>query len=121
MQVSPIENKTFGAVVTGVKLPEIDEMDFAQIKSEFLKYGFLVFPGQNLSIDENIQFGQWFGDLEFGGLPMANQDKEKDGSYGKIFDLDSQRMRTNVGNEAWHTDSTYWPISSKCALSLIHI
>ena len=116
MQVSPIENKTFGAVVTGVKLPEIDETDFAQIKKEFLKYGFLVFPGQHLTVDENIRFGQWFGDLEFGGIPMANQDKQKDGTYGKIFDLDSQRMRTNVGNEAWHTDSTYWPISSKCAM-----
>ena len=38
MQVSPIEDKTFGAVITGVKLPVIDEADFAQIKSEFLKY-----------------------------------------------------------------------------------
>ena len=47
---------------------------------------------------------------------MANQDKEKDGSYGKIFDLDSQRMRTNVGNEAWHTDSTYKPIASRVAM-----
>ena len=116
MQVSPIENKTFGAVITGVKLAEICETDFAQIKEEFLKYGFLVFPGQHLTVDENIRFGQWFGDLEFGGIPMANQDKQKDGTYGKIFDLDSQRMRTNVGNEAWHTDSTYWPISSKCAM-----
>jgi alpha-ketoglutarate-dependent taurine dioxygenase len=25
-------------------------------------------------------------------------------------------MRTNVGNEAWHTDSTYKPISSKAAM-----
>ena len=25
-------------------------------------------------------------------------------------------MRTNVGNEAWHTDSTYKPLSSKCAM-----
>ena len=116
MQVSPIENKTFGAVITGVKLPEIDETDVAQVKKEFLKYGFLVFPGQYLTVDENIRFGQWFGDLEFGGIPMANHDKQKDGTYGKIFDLDSQRMRTNVGNEAWHTDSTYWPISSKCAM-----
>ena len=116
MQVSPIENKTFGAVIKGVELPEIDETDFAQIKKEFLKYGFLVFPGQHLTVDENIRFGQWFGDLEFGGIPMANQDKQKNGTYGKIFDLDSQRMRTNVGNEAWHTDSTYWPISSKCAM-----
>ena len=25
-------------------------------------------------------------------------------------------MRTNVGNEIWHTDSTYQPVSSKCAM-----
>ena len=25
-------------------------------------------------------------------------------------------MRTNLGNEAWHTDSTYKPYSSKCAM-----
>ncbi|MEC9473634.1 MAG: TauD/TfdA family dioxygenase, partial [Actinomycetota bacterium] len=28
----------------------------------------------------------------------------------------SQLMRTNVGNETWHTDSTYKPISSKVAM-----
>ena len=39
MQVFPIENKTFGAVITGIKLTEIGETDFAQIKEKFLKYG----------------------------------------------------------------------------------
>ena len=116
MRISPIVNKTFGAKVTNVHLSDIDEKDIAQIKAAFLKFGFLVFPDQHLTVEENIRFGKWFGELEFGGIPMANQQREKDGSFGKIFDLDSQRMRTNVGNEAWHTDSTYWPISSKCAM-----
>ncbi|HAO55727.1 MAG TPA: hypothetical protein DCR03_08965, partial [Gammaproteobacteria bacterium] len=82
----------------------------------FLKFGFLVFPRQFLSDQENIAFGERFGKLEFGASPMANQAKMEDGTYGKVFDIESQRMRTNVGNEAWHTDSTYWPISSKCAM-----
>jgi len=116
IRVSPIKDKTFGAIVTEVKLANIGDDEFTQIKSAFLEYGFLVFPDQHLSVDENISFGKWFGDLEFGGIPMANQEKQQDGSYGKIYDLESQRMRTNVGNEAWHTDSTYWPISSKCAM-----
>ena len=38
------------------------------------------------------------------------------GGLGNVFDLQTQRMRTNVGNEAWHTDSTYMPVSSKCAM-----
>ena len=47
---------------------------------------------------------------------MSNQEKLAEGHYEKIFSIESQRMRTNVGNETWHTDSTYKPISSKCAM-----
>lgn len=114
--VTPIENKVFGAVVTGVKLPDLSERLFTEIHTAFLQHGFLVFPGQFLTDQENVDFGERFGTLEFGALPMANQAKNDDGTYGEIFDLHTQRMRTNVGNEAWHTDSTYWPVSSKCAM-----
>ena len=114
--ITPIENKVFGAIITNVKLAELTFAQFAQIKAAFLQFGFLVFPDQFLTDQQNITFGERFGKLEFGALPMANQQKNKDGSYGDVLDLASQRMRTNVGNEAWHTDSTYWPISSKCAM-----
>ena len=109
-------NKTFGAVITDVDLKNLTTDDFALIRQNFLKFGFLVFPRQFLSDQENIAFGERFGKLEFGASPMSNQAKMEDGTYGKVFDIESQRMRTNVGNEAWHTDSTYWPISSKCAM-----
>jgi alpha-ketoglutarate-dependent taurine dioxygenase len=114
--ITPIEDKVFGAIVTNVKLGHLDDDEFAEIHSALLEFGFLLFPGQFLSDAENVAFGERFGELEFGGLPMANQPKKEDGSYGDVFDLESQRMRTNVGNEAWHTDSTYKPISSKCAM-----
>ena len=114
--ISPVPNKTFGAVITDVDLKNLTTDDFALIKQNFLKFGFLVFPRQFLSDQENIAFGERFGKLEFGASPMSNQAKMEDGTYGKVFDIESQRMRTNVGNEAWHTDSTYWPISSKCAM-----
>ena len=86
------------------------------IQVAFLKFGFLLFPTQFLSDQENIEFGQRFGELEFGASPMSNQEKLAEGHYEKIFSIESQRMRTNVGNEAWHTDSTYKPSSSKCAM-----
>ena len=65
---------------------------------------------------QNIEFGRRFGELEFGALPLANQHRNDDGEFKQMIDVDTQRMRTNIGNEAWHTDSTYWPISSKCAM-----
>jgi alpha-ketoglutarate-dependent taurine dioxygenase len=114
--VTPVAGKGFGATVTNVRLPTLSDQQFADIHAAFLTYGFIVFPGQFLSDEENIAFGKRFGDLEFGALPIANQEKRKDGSYGRIYDVETQRMRTNIGNETWHTDSTYWPVSSKCAM-----
>jgi len=81
-----------------------------------MEHGFLLLPDQHINEEESIDFGRRFGELEFGGAPMANQKKHEDGTFGKIYDLQSQLMRTNVGNEAWHTDSTYKPIASKVAM-----
>ena len=116
MTITPVKKKPFGAVVTGVELANLNDETFTLIQAAFLKFGFLLFPTQFLSDQENIEFGQRFGELEFGASPMSNQEKLAEGHYEKIFSIESQRMRTNVGNETWHTDSTYKPISSKCAM-----
>ena len=116
LTIEPMPDKVFGAVVTGVTLADIDDTTFKTLYQAFLEYGFLLFPGQFLSEQQNIEFGKRFGELEFGALPLANQYRNDDGSFSTLVKLDSQRMRTNIGNEAWHTDSTYWPVSSKCAM-----
>ena len=116
MNIVPIDKKTFGAVVTNVELGKLTDEAFSVIEAAFLRYGFLLFPAQFLSDQENITFGERFGELEFGASPMSNQEKIAEGRYEKIYAISSQRMRTNVGNEAWHTDSTYKPISSKCSM-----
>ena len=115
-KIEPIADKVFGAVVSKISLAELDDATFAELYRVFLDYGFLVFPEQFLSEQQNIEFGQRFGELEFGALPLANQHRNDDGEFKQMIAVDTQRMRTNIGNEAWHTDSTYWPISSKCAL-----
>ena len=114
--ITPIADKVFGARVTGVNLAELTDGSFEAIHQAFLQYGFLIFPDQHLTDQQNIAFGERFGQLEFGAMPMANQERLEDGHWGDIIPMTTQRMRTNVGNEAWHTDSTYMPISSKCAM-----
>ena len=116
MHIEPIGTQDFGASVSGVVLSALTETDFAALNAAFLKFGFLVFPGQSLSEAEQISFGARFGALEFGAVPLANQVKLEGGDYSEIFPVASLRMQTNLGNEAWHTDSTYWPVSSKCAM-----
>jgi len=114
--IVPIANKAFGATATGVDLKNLSDDEFSDLHAAFLEHGFLLFPDQHLDEESSIAFGKRFGDLEFGGAPMANQKKHEDGSFGKIYDLQSQLMRTNVGNETWHTDSTYKPIASRVAM-----
>ena len=115
-RIQPIENKTFGAIVRGVALGKLSDSEFSRIHEALLTYGFLVFPEQFLSDEEQVAFGRRFGELEFGAVALSNQERHADGSLGRIYDLDNTRMRIMIGNEGWHTDSTYHPISSKCAL-----
>ena len=97
INIQPIADKVFGAIVTGVKLVDMSAAEFDDIKAAFLEFGFLVFPQQFLGEQESIAFGERFGALEFGGLPMANVLKNEDGSFGDVIPIDTQRMRTNVG------------------------
>ena len=114
--IRPIEGKVFGATVSGVDLRSLTDDSFATIHAAFLEHGFLFIPNQHLSADDSVAFGKRFGDLEFGGAPIANQPMRGDGTFGPVLALDSRMMRTNVGNETWHTDSSYKPISSKCGI-----
>ncbi|MEC7780978.1 MAG: TauD/TfdA family dioxygenase, partial [Pseudomonadota bacterium] len=84
----PISGKVFGAVAEGGDVRELDVDSFCDLYSAFLKFGFLVIPGQHLSEAENIQFAERFGKLEFGALPLANEHKQKDGSFDQIIPLD---------------------------------
>lgn len=111
MRIERISGKTAGAVVRGVDLVHLSDSQFGQLEAAFLEHGFLVIKANPLSSAQQTAFGQRFGTIEFGGAAMANQSKD-----GVIADVSSQQMRTNIGNEMWHTDSTYKPISSKVAM-----
>ena len=116
MITTPIKGKAFGATIIGITLETLTDAEFAAIHSALLEFGFLVFPGQFLSDEGNIALGSRFGELEFGALPLANQVRHRDGTLGAMAAIDSEWMKINRGNEAWHTDSTYRPISSKVAM-----
>jgi len=116
MLIAPLENKVFGAVAKDVELRSISDTDFSKLNEALLEYGFLVLPSQFLTKEENRAFGERFGELEFAATPFSNAESGKEGRYSKIIDIQTQRMRINLGNEAWHTDSTYKPVSSKFAL-----
>jgi alpha-ketoglutarate-dependent taurine dioxygenase len=70
-QVEPLD-ATFGAVVTGVRLRELDDDGFDELYRLWLEHALLIFPGQHLSRDEQDAFARRFGALEFETSPISN-------------------------------------------------
>ena len=101
MKIAPIKNKKFGGVVTNVKLKNISDVECSGIKEAFLNLGFLLFPRQFLTDEENIHFGECFGTLEFGAQSIANQKKMRTANtvkyMGIIFNVCALILVTNIG------------------------
>ena len=110
-QVRPLD-ATFGAVVTGLKLAELDEDAFAALYRTWLDYALLIFPGQHLDREAQVGFARRFGQMEFDYAPISNV--RPDGSI--VSDESKAAVKTLKGNEGWHQDSTYMPVQAKGAV-----
>ncbi|HKU98866.1 MAG TPA: TauD/TfdA family dioxygenase [Vineibacter sp.] len=104
---------TFGAVVTGVKVAQLDDATWRDLHAAWLEYALLIFPGQHLSRDEQIAFAKRFGPLEFEMAPISNV--KADGTVRIEADNDDV-VKVLKGNMGWHSDSTYMPVQAKGAV-----
>ena len=115
--VRPLD-ASFGAVVTGVKLAEIDDAAFEDLYGVWLDYALLVFPSQHLSNAEQIAFARRFGAPEFEIAPISNV--RADGAV-RLDDGTDDAVKVLKGNMGWHTDSTYMPVQAKGAVFTAHV
>jgi alpha-ketoglutarate-dependent taurine dioxygenase len=100
--ITPLD-ATFGAVITGMKLAELDEAGWHELHAAWLEYALLVFPGQHLTREQQIAFARRFGPLEFEMAAISNV--RADGSLRVETDNDDM-MKILKGNMGWHADST---------------
>jgi alpha-ketoglutarate-dependent 2,4-dichlorophenoxyacetate dioxygenase len=124
IELTPL-HPTLGAEVRGVDLtrsviPEV----FAEIDAAFNRYGILVFPEQPVTDEQQLAFSRLFGPLEvnpnYAGAKMrvrpdiadiSNLDAE-----GRVLARDDRRNLFNIGNQLWHTDSSFKRTPAKCSL-----
>jgi alpha-ketoglutarate-dependent 2,4-dichlorophenoxyacetate dioxygenase len=105
-------------------MPEI----FAEIEAAFHHYGILIFPEQPVSDEQQLAFSRLFGPLEvnpnYAGTRLrlrpdladiSNLDPE-----GRVLARDDRRNLFNLGNQLWHTDSSFKQIPAKCSLLSAH-
>ena len=116
-EVEPLD-ATFGAVVTGLRLAQIDDATFAELYATWLEYALLLLPAQHLTKEEQVAFAKRFGDLEFDLVPISNV--RRDGTV-RVDDEADDVLQVLKGNMGWHCDSTYMPVQAKGAVFTAHV
>jgi alpha-ketoglutarate-dependent taurine dioxygenase len=112
---------TLGATVTGVRLDALDDPAWRDVEAAFHEYALLIFPAQHLNGDDQVAFGRRFGGIEhiigeMDIIPIGNQRRD-----GSLLDDDEPGMQIMRGNEGWHTDSSYMPLSAKASVLSAHV
>ena len=110
--INPLD-ATFGAVVTGVKLADLDDPGWHALHAAWLDHALLVFPDQHLTRAQQIAFARRFGPLELEMAAISNV--RSDGTLRIEKDNDDV-MKILKGNMGWHADSTYMPVQAKGAV-----
>jgi alpha-ketoglutarate-dependent 2,4-dichlorophenoxyacetate dioxygenase len=91
------------------------------------RYGVLVFHGQHFTDDQQKRFSTYFGPLEHtqGGNVTRAADRRLDplmadvsnlGNDHKPLERDDRRRLFNLGNQLWHSDSSFRAIPAKYSL-----
>ena len=124
IELTPL-HPTLGAAVRGVDLTRpVGPQVFAEIDAAFGRHGILVFPGQPLTDEQQLAFSRLFGPLEvnpnYAGATMRLRPDVADISNldaeGRVLARDDRRNLFNLGNQLWHTDSSFKHIPAKCSL-----
>ena len=101
-----------GAEITNVDLAKVSDAEVDEIKSLLTEHKVIFFPGQKISVDEHVDFGSKFGELE--GHP--NLKKNNSASHPKVFELIASEG--GIADE-WHTDITFQ--ESPALMSILHM
>src|SRR5436305_11242215 len=123
-QIHPV----FVGEVSGVDLRRALSADEAvAIEAGMDRYAVLVFHGQNISDEQQIAFSRNFGEIEnsAGGNVTRPEQKRLDPLINDVSNLghdhkplprDDRRRLFNLGNQLWHSDSSFRAIPAKVSI-----
>lgn len=128
--VTPL-HATFAARVEGADLTQpIDAATADELRDAIDTHGVLVFPGEKLTEDQQIDFANLFGTLDVRngiiqtGIKQRISERLVDISNiddkGQLLDRQNRRRMANLGNQLWHTDASFKATTAKYSLLHAH-
>jgi len=124
--VCPV-TESFAAEIGDIDLSRpLDSADLAAIKQAFWDYGVLIFPDQELTDEQHLDFSRHFGPLETTiaalnpGARLRVSDKLADvsnlNSQSAIWGEKSRTRMLQLANRLWHTDSSFKYLPARASL-----
>jgi len=118
----------FAAEVGDVDLTQaLSADDSVAIKAAFSKYAVLIFPAQQLTSEQHVEFAQLFGPLE-PNINSYQEEIKQDRIDARISDVsnldhgneilkaDSRKRLSGLANRLWHTDSIFRHVPARASL-----
>ncbi len=117
-----------GGEVSGVDLRRpLTPDEVAAIEAGMDKYAVLVFHDQDITDEQQVAFSRNFGRIELavGGnitkpterrISLELADISNLDPAGKIYERDDRRRMFNLGNQLWHSDSSFRAVPAKYSL-----
>jgi alpha-ketoglutarate-dependent 2,4-dichlorophenoxyacetate dioxygenase len=125
--VDPVGRPFFAGVVSGIDLTKPPSpQDVAAVHDGMDKFGVLVFHEQAINDDQQLVFSRALGPLEQAtGDIAAPQDRRMSMDLNDISNLDKnnkilarddRRRLFGLGNQLWHSDSSFKPVPAKYSM-----
>ncbi len=118
----------FVGEVSGADLTQkLTKSDVAAIEAGMDRYAVLVFHGQNITDEQQVAFSRNFGEIELAvgsnvtkledrRLPVEIADVSNLDKDNQVFTRDDRRRMFNLGNQLWHSDSSFRAVPAKYSL-----
>jgi len=125
--IDPANRAFFAGVVSGLDLTRpLSKDEVAAVHAGMDRFGVLVFHDQKIDDDQQLAFSRQLGPLETAtGDIAAPQDRRLGMELGDISNLDKhsevlpredRRRLFGLGNQLWHSDSSFKPVPAKYSL-----
>ena len=128
LQFKPL-HKVFAAEASGIDITKpLQESDVRAINTGMNQHAVLVFRGQVLTAQQQLDFSKSFGPLDIGLKRVFKRPERLEDerlidisnvdAHGNVAKRDSPKNLSNFANQLWHSDSSF--MNPRAAYSMLH-
>ncbi len=128
LQLKPL-HKIFAAQASGIDLTQpLSDTDLKAVNAAMNEHAVLVFRGQPLTPQQQLNFSKSFGPLDIGLKRIFKRPERLEDerlidisnvdAQGQVAKRDSPKNLSNFANQLWHSDSSF--MNPRAAYSMLH-